>query len=142
MHPSDDIPRDDETGTDLEDSAAARAVDLLALLTEALALVPGCRSGAAKELGTLGSVLELIIPHMPDGFGRATLERAHHAFAAETIDPMFAGGVLDRVAATLIRLQKDHVAMRIAPGLVRAPSPAHEPESADTARPEDGESEQ
>ena len=102
-----------EKGTVLGDAEAKRAADPLPLLNEALARVPGCRGGCPAELGALGSILGLIIPHLPDGFGRATLERAHHVFSAEIIDPLFAVGLLDRTAVTLLRFQRDHLTMRI-----------------------------
>ena len=117
MLPNENSRKDDEKGTVSEEATAERGADALPLLNEALALVPGCRSGRPTELGALAFILGLIIPHLPDGFGRATLERAHHVFSAEIIDPLFAAGLLERAAVTLLRFQGDHLATRIAPRL-------------------------
>ena len=126
MLDSNDSRKDGENGTDL-DGPNERTAAPLPFLNEALALVPGCRNGSSIDLEALGSILGLIIPHLPDGFGRATLERAHLAFCAETPDPLFVAGLVERAAATLHRLQKDHIAMHVARALVSATPRAAEP---------------
>ena len=123
-----DDSANDELNTESADNAAKHAADLPTLLDEALALVPGCRARSAAELAAFSSVLGRIVPHLPDSVERATLERAHDAFAAATVDVSLAGGLLERAAATLARLQRGSGTMRVALTAIRGPS--HEPKPA------------
>jgi hypothetical protein len=100
-----DFRENDETATESGD-AAAKAADLLALLDEALASVPGGRTRSGAALLAFASVLGRIVPHLPEGAARATLERAHNGFSTATIDPSLTGGLFERAAATLARLQR------------------------------------
>jgi len=124
----DDNSAKDESSTESADSAAKQAADLSTLLDEALALVPGCRTRSAADFAAFSSVLGRIVPHLPDSVERATLERAHNAFSAATVDVSLAGGLLERAAATLARLQRGSGTMRVAPTAIRGPS--HEPDPA------------
>ena len=120
----DDNRQSDGTNTESADSAAERAADLPTLLDEALALVPGCRTRSAAELAAFSSVLGRIVPHLPNCVERSTLERAQSAFSAATVDVSFAGGLLERAAATLARLQRGSGTMRVATAIGE---PSHEP---------------
>jgi hypothetical protein len=122
----DDNRQIDETNTESADSAAEHAADLPTLLDQALALVPGCRTRSAAQLAAFSSVLGRIVPHLPDSVERATLERAHRAFSTATVDVSLAGGLLERAAATLARLQRGSGTMSVAPTATRGPS--HEPD--------------
>jgi hypothetical protein len=124
----DDCSANNELNTESAESAAKQAADLPTLLDEALGLVPGCRTRSAAELAAFSSVLGRIVPHLPDSVERATLERAHGAFSAATVDVSLAGGLLERAAATLARLQRGSGTMRVAPTAIRGPS--HEPRPA------------
>ena len=121
----DDNRQSDGTNAASAASAAEQATDLPTLLDRALALVPGCRTRSAAELAAFSSVLGRIVPHLPDSVERTTLERAQSAFSAATVDVSLAGGLLERAAATLARLQRGSGTMRVAPTAIGEPS--HEP---------------